>query len=451
MTTLRQRLLTPYIPGPLGWLFIAQIFTVFFTGVRILPGIRNNFGPFEIIGAILIVSYLVIRTGKPRRLSIHPIIRIQTALAVLAALSLLWFQGPSLRLGIVQILILVFQLLFVLVTFNFMLDYQVSPEKLLRLVTFSALIIGPWILISGLGSELAIQESGPFRNRAHMANYMLTAFWLVLLFNSWPGITKRERLLSYLALASTLYPIAISGRRSVYLSLIFGLIGIGFSLLVAARGRRRTALLAAIVVFGSIGLMYVFGPRWLPQLEFFQNRVSSINERLEMAVGNSDSGPGQNFFEMQRTGVLSAFRDYPVTGIGWGAFYNSRYSPSGHEVHSTPMRFLAELGLIGFGLYAALMGILLLGSLRIIGMVRDTAYRTPAVILAVALWSLAISFVYNRHITERTFWLLLLFYLTFEAFARTIAWREQRGGTTRRPVARRWPPRHVAAALARQD
>ncbi len=115
------------------------------------------------------------------------------------------------------------------------------------------------------------------------------------------------------------------------------------------------------------------------------------------------------------------------------------------------MRFLAELGLVGFGFYAALMLILLLGSVRIIGLLKHSVYRTPAVILAIAMWSLSISFIYNRHITERTFWLLLLFYLTFEAFARTLAWRAGQGRTARRPARRSRPPRQVAAAMARPD
>lgn len=451
MTTLPQKLLSPNTPPAMGWLFIAQIFAVFFTGVKILPGLRNNFGPFEIVGGIFILSYVVSLTTGKHSPQTHPVIRIQALLAFVGLLSLLWFQGPELKLGIVQVLILIFQLLFVLTMYNLMLQYQISPEKLLRLVTYSALVIGPWILFSGLDSQIAIQEVGPFRNRAHMANYMLTAFWLVLLFNSWPGINKKEKLLSFLALGSTLYPIAISGRRSVYLSLIFGLVGIGLSFLFAARGRRQTAVVATAVVFGTLGLMYLVGPRWLPQLEFFQSRVSGIGERLEMAVGDANQGPTDNFFEMQISGVFAAVKDYPIAGIGWGAFYNSRYSISGHEVHSTPLRFLAELGLIGLSLYATLMGILLVGSLRIIALLRTTAYRTPAVILAVALWSLSISFIYNRHITERTFWLLLLFYLSFEAFARTVAWRQEHDPSVRRSVTRQRPARQAAAALARSD
>jgi O-antigen ligase len=449
MTALHQGFLTPQVPAILRLLFLAQIFSVFFTGVKLIPGLRNNFGPFEIIGGLLCVLFLLFYQGRGQRLRGHPILLIQLLLSVAAFVSLAWFQGPSVRLGVVQTLILVFQLLFVLVNSNLMVQYQISPERLLRLVTYSALVIGPWILFAGIESGGAIDEAGPFRNRAHMANYMLTAFWLVLLYNSWPGLSRRERLVSFLALASTLYPVAISGRRSVYLSLIIGLVGVGFSFLLAARGRRRSTLAATVVLFAFVGALYSVGPRWLPQLAFFQERVSGIGARLTMAVGDDPAESDANFFELQRIGVMAAFRDYPILGIGWGAFYKSPYSLTSHEVHSTPLRFLAELGLVGLVLYSAMMGVLLLGSLRIVALLHRTQYRTTAVILAVALWSLSVSYVYNRHITERTFWLLLLFYVTFEAFARSVAKRTQPATERAQQPAPRWTPDRVAAAAGR--
>ena len=442
-------LLTPQVPTVLRILFLAQILSVFFTGVKLIPGLRNNFGPFEIIGGLLCVVFLLAYSNL-RDLRWHPLLVIQLVLSVAAAISLLWFQGPSIQLGIVQTLILVFQFLFVLVNFNLMTRYQVSPEKLLRLVTYSALVIGPWILLAGLDTESTMDQAGPFRNRAHMANYMLSAFWLVLLYNSWPGISRRERFISFLALASTLYPVAVSGRRSVYLSLIIGLIGVGFSFLLAARGRRRATLTATIALFAFVGLLYTAGPRWLPQLAFFQQRVAGIGDRLSMAVGDDPTDSDVNFFELQRMGVAAAFRDYPVMGIGWGGYHRSRYSLTGAEVHSTPLRFVAELGIVGATLYALLMAILLLSSLKIVLLLRHTAYRTTAVLFAIAIWSLSVSYLYNRHITERTYWLLLLFFVTFQAFAKSIGQRAAQGAAEPRPARpRTWTTGRAAAAMAR--
>ena len=96
---------------------------------------------------------------------------------------------------------------------------------------------------------------------------------------------------------------------------------------------------------------------------------------MPLVVGADESSQGtKSFFILQREGVKQAFRNSPILGIGWGGFPKSRYSPTGHEVHSTPLRFLAELGAIGLGLYLAMMGILLGGSYRLFRAMRRTPY-----------------------------------------------------------------------------
>ncbi len=389
-------------------LLLLQIFTVFLTGTKLVSGIENNFGPFEVVGMAMLVAVLADRRTTLRQLLSHPISQLLAISTLVAIISLLRYKGGLFYMGVLQTLIVAFMFLFVTALYILMLRYQVSPQQLLRLVVYSALVIGPWVLFAGIASVGDIQEAGPFRNRAHMANYMLTAFWLVLIYNFWPGISKKERWISYLALASTLYPIAAAGRRSVYLSLIIGLVGVAFAFLMAHRGRRRSALVNSLVIFTFVGLLYAVGPRWLPQLEFFKTRVGGIGQRLDMVADSSDAGD-DNFFAAQREGILRAFQENPLLGIGWGGFTKSEYSPTGHEVHSTPLRFLAELGAVGLGLYVAFMATLLIGSLRIFTLLRSGPYRMPAVVLSIALWSMSISYAYNRHVTERTFWLLLVF------------------------------------------
>jgi O-antigen ligase len=126
----------------------------------------------------------------------------------------------------------------------------------------------------------------------------------------------------------------------------------------------------------------------------------------------------ENFVALQRKGVLQAFNEHPLFGIGWGGFWESRYSPTGHEVHSTPLRFLAELGLVGVALYGTFVILLLTTTARLSALMRRSPYGASYLALAVALWSLCVSYTYNRHLTERTFWLLLAVLFTLEAFAR---------------------------------
>ena len=170
---------------------------------------------------------------------------------------------------------------------------------------------------------------------------------------------------------------------------------------------------------GFLTVLALVGRQYTTQLEFFFNRVNMIDDRLAMASGTSDApeeDEEDNFIVAQRLGVLRAFRDHPLIGIGWGGFADSDYSPTGHEVHSTPLRYLAELGVIGVILYGGFLSYLLFGSLKLFFLARKTPYQLSVLVLTIALWSLATSWAYNRHITERTFWLLLAVYASIETF-----------------------------------
>ena len=93
---------------------------------------------------------------------------------------------------------------------------------------------------------------------------------------------------------------------------------------------------------------------------YLQTRVGMIDDRLEAALGASkETAARKGFFELQREGVSYAFRTHPIIGIGWGGFAKSQYSPTGHEVHSTPLRFVAETGLVGTAFYVFFMFVLL--------------------------------------------------------------------------------------------
>jgi hypothetical protein len=74
--------------------------------------------------------------------------------------------------------------------------------------------------------------------------------------------------------------------------------------------------------------------------------------------------------ESRRVGLelaFQAFADDPVRGIGWGDFpaYSDRRAPLGPLVtHDEYLRFLAELGLVGVSLLAALMALLVVAAAR---------------------------------------------------------------------------------------
>ncbi len=396
----------------------ALVFTAFLTQAKFVPSIRNNIGPFEILGLLLIGAFLLSsRTWRP--LAFNASTRVAFGILAIAVVSQLNIPDHRRGAGLVHIAIQIFFALFLLVIFNLMRQYRVSPRSLLRWVGIALLIVGPWIIVAGMSGPSSVQEVGPFRNRAHMASYMLTAFWIVLVYSQWPELKLRERLIAYSGVAMTLYAIAVAGRRSVYLSLLIGLLGIGIGFLIATRQKRWRLVVVGVFTFALIYFMYAYGPRYLPQLAFFQTRVQMIDDRLEEALAVSEKDAVEKgFLELQREGVRHAFSTHPFIGIGWGGFAKSHYSPTGHEVHSTPMRFVAETGMIGLGLYLAFMGLLLrsvwLGFLSM----RRTPYGNAYLVLATGLSSLLVSYAYNRHVTERTFWLLTAVIFGAELFAR---------------------------------
>ncbi len=404
---------------PTGMQFFVAfwLFSGFLTQLSVIPAIRNNVGPFEICG---LLSILLLPAFKLRSIETnHPLIKILALMTFLAAISQVQIAPAQSRFALIQLAIMVFLLVFVTLLYNVLLQHRLSPEFFLRIVAYAILIVGPWIVLQGARSGGDIQVAGPFRNRAHMASYMLTAFWLVLILALWPGLKKRLRWVCFADLALTLYAIAVSGRRSVYLSLIIGLVTLGLVIFVASRGKRLRLFITASFIILFLGGLYFVADAVSPQTAFFKGRVGEIDDRLRQVVGADESSQGtKSFFILQREGVKQAFRNSPILGIGWGGFPKSRFSPTGHEVHSTPLRFLAELGAIGLGLYLAMMGILLGGSFRLFRAMRRTPYSASYLVLAVAIWSMSVSYLYNRHITERAFWILLVVYLAADVFAR---------------------------------
>ncbi len=64
------------------------------------------------------------------------------------------------------------------------------------------------------------------------------------------------------------------------------------------------------------------------------------------------------------------------------------------------------------------MAYLLANSAQLFLRMRASPFGGSYLALALAFWTMSISYVYNRHISERTFWLLLAVMLAQEAFAR---------------------------------
>jgi O-Antigen ligase len=410
-------LLTEALPPSYQVALALIVATGFLTQAKFIPSIRNNVGPFEIVGMALIGAFLLSpRTRRP--LVLNPANRAMLAILAVTVFSQLNIEGDRRTAGFINVAIQLFFVLFLVTMFNLQSQYRVNPKRILQLVCVSLLFVGPWIIVSGLNAQDLVQDVGPFRNRAHMASYMLTAFWMALMFSQWPKTKLYQRLIALSGVAMTLYAVAVAGRRSVYLSLVIGLGVLGVGFFLTSNQRRARLVIAGLLILGLTYSMYRYGPKYLPQLGFFQDRVGLIDDRLDSALAlNEEEASEKGFFALQREGVRHAFTTHPLFGIGWGGFAKSQYSPTGHEVHSTPLRFLAETGLAGLTLYALFMLAVLRSVWTAYLAMRKTEYGNAYLVLAVGFSSLIVSYTYNRHITERTFWLLMAVIFAAEQFA----------------------------------
>lgn len=393
------------------------VFSAFLTEMTFIPALANNVGLFEVLGGLIIAAFLV--STHPSTLVGNRVIWLVGGLVVVAAASLVGVGADLLGIGLVQVAILAFLFFFLFALYNLFLSRQIDPAYLLRWVTISAAIVGPWILRQSFLFTEDIGAVGPFRNRTHMGIYMLTAFWIVLIYSFWPS---RERFrwlkipVCLVAVSLSLYAVAISGRRSVYLSLFIGLFVLVIVFNLVLRRNRTMVAVTLAVALAVLGLLYTPG-LVLPRSDFFQSRVGLIGSRLRTASDAISGVSASGFMALQMQGIRAAVTRHPVLGIGWGTFHEWELNPSDHEVHSTPLKFLAETGIIGLCLYLALLLTIVSQAIRLLLRMRASPYAASYLVLAVALASLSISYLYNRHLTERTFWLLLLVFLVLEAFA----------------------------------
>jgi hypothetical protein len=406
------------LPVVLRIVLVTTVIAAFFTGTRFFGGIANNFGAFEVAGCCLLFAFCGYVLAQRSTIRFHPVAIAAIVMDCICAISIAWLPDTSVPLGVIQVLILIFLTAVLIVVHNLLIFRATNLPAFLRIVTIAAVAVGIWLAIAGSQDTEGVIAAGPFRNRAHMGLHLLTIFWLVMLFLTWAGRRARERLLAIGAVPLLLYSIAGAGRRSVYLSLFVGLGLLGAGVLLARTRRRAPILLACGTVAAFLYWYYEVAPEFSQRARFFRERVGLVGSRLDVATASRDEvGPNEdNFLLAQREGVLLAFSDHPFLGIGWAGFLDSSYNMTRHEVHSTPLRFLAETGIVGFSVYGAFVGLLVFTALRTAHRARGTPHALVALVAAVSVLGLLLSWAYNRHIHERTFWLYAAVILALETY-----------------------------------
>lgn len=404
------------LPKYLKFLVLAQIVSAFFTETRFLP-LKHNVGAFEFTAVVLTGAALIYFVGRELPLRSHRVLLPLFILAVVAGVS--YYQLMSAiperqSFGALSVIILIVSVAMAVVWYNLLLVDEETLDHFIRAITYTAGVIALWILYDSIRGGGAIGIAGPFRNRAHAGIYMHSAFWLVLAKANWPKTKGLERVVTYLILGLVLYTIATAGRRSVYFALGVGFVGLAGATLFAGWHTRQRVVTLLMVSATTLGLVYfVLSDFWLPAA-FFKERITMVDERLQAFTTSSVEDTEIDFIVLQRQGVIRGFLENPILGIGYGGFAKSEYSPTEHEVHSTPLRFLVELGVVGIALYAWFMLEVAGTAFRVWRVSRGGPYETAALILLMGILALTVSYTYNRQMTERIFWLYLAFIMALD-------------------------------------
>jgi O-antigen ligase len=257
----------------------------------------------------------------------------------------------------------------------------------------------------------AYRVIGTFRRPPQLGVYALSTFFVAVAYSVVPDMSMRKRLALRILAVAMVVLIVFSSRRSALAALAAGM----FLILVLNAANLRRAM-----VLGGVFALAVFGAYQLvisdPTLrDFFGNRL-----RVLYSPGTEGIPFVRENFEQ----AVAAFRDKPFLGIGYGHFARSEYSgESQNEIHSTPLRVMAECGIAGSLAYVLMTVAFLYLAWRNVGLARGTIWASFTQVLFPALVALQVSYMYNRALRDRTYWLLIAMVVAFNRIL--VAHREE--------------------------
>jgi len=324
--------------------------------------------------------------------------------------SMLGLDSTNYSIPLVELLILLYSIIFC-----FAADQVIDNEHDLEKVITAWMLGAATMSIVGMHDVFAIVFGGTrwfwtsdsyaivatFRMTGQVAEYCLPTFFLAVAYSSCGWLSLRKRALLWSLAAAMVVLIIFSSRRSEFASLV---IGAAFFLISRIRQPSR------IISYSLIFLLTLSVPAVL--LNYNPEAKEHLMGRLRILLPSDDQSAWvktetDDFIRSNFGGALDAFVDKPLVGIGYGAFEKSEYSEFNAEVHSMPLRILAECGLVGFIAYAAFMLALLYYAFQNILLARNTRWNNFSTLLFASLLALQVNYLYNQAVRHRPFLLLV--------------------------------------------
>ena len=261
-----------------------------------------------------------------------------------------------------------------------------------------------------VGERYEWRISGTFRSTGQLGLYLLTTFWIALASCFLPDNSKKHRFALLLLMLGIIIVSLFASRRSTFAGFLVG--AVVFTL-INLRRPKRLALWVGLILC----------------IVFVVAVVLNINEGFfryfskRFVILHPDSIEQNPFIQSQFKDTSQAFWENPVMGIGFGSFMYSKYASTGNEIHSSPMQMLVETGIIGFLVYLFLLGMLLRLAYENTFTLKDPKWSQFSSVIFAALFGIYTSAIYNRHLRERSFWVLIGIIVCINRLAK---WKDQR-------------------------
>ena len=312
-----------------------------------------------------------------------------------------------------------FMVLLYILIFYTLFEQLICTEEDIRNVINVWLVVAAVVVIIGLsdmgtkfwglptfinlvGERYEWRTSATFRTTGQLGVYLFTTFWIVLASYFRPDTSKKYRFALLLVMLGIVIVSLFASRRSAFASFfvsagVFTLINLRNPKQINLRNPKQIALwtgLILCIVFIILGVLNInedFS-------RYFSNRIAVLQPTKMKQVP---------FIQTQIGETSRAFWENPVLGIGFGGFRNSRYDSTGNEIHSAPTQMLIETGIIGFLVYLFFLGMLLKLAYENAFTLDNPKWSQFSSVIFAALFGLYTSALYNRHLRERSFWVLI--------------------------------------------
>ena len=372
------------------WLSVAVVFTLPWENVVDVPGLGSISRAIGLAtAATWVLAVLGSGSVRPPRLP-----HVVALLFVLwNGLSVIWSVDPEVSLG----RFFTFAQLFLMIYIFWDTARTYADVR----IVLQAYVLGGWVTAFSLIRQYVVHGGAQYQVRFTIGDFQFTELSLVLGLGvpmAWylgtnPGRAPHRYPMQVVNLAyvpAAVVAMMFSGSRAGMVALLPTLVYIAVTLM------RLSPRLRIAAGAGLVGLFVALVPLVPP----------GTIQRLTSTAGDRRSGDLDGRTELWSQAYLT-FKEHPFTGVGTGAF---REETSWKVAHNVWLRFCAELGLPGIGLF-----LLLLGALVVYAWRQPPAMRGFSLSI-LASWSIGATF-YNAEDRKQT-WLVFSLVMLLAAVAR---------------------------------